>query len=61
MKAKTIRDAEGNVMYLQMTSDGRAAVHVPGDPVKVGPDQIEPIRQWFADARAEMLRGQRWT
>lgn len=61
MKPKTIRDAEGNVMYLQLTSDGRLAINVPGDPVKLGPDELEPIRQALADARADMLRGKRWS
>ena len=60
MKSKTIRDAEGNVMYLQMTTDKRVAINVPGNPVKPGPEDIEPIRQWLADARAEMLRGEHW-
>lgn len=48
-------------MYLQVTPDRRIAVNVPGAPVKVEPEDIEPIRQWLADARAELLRGERWT
>jgi hypothetical protein len=61
VRPKTIRDAEGNVMYLQTTQDGRVAMNTPGSPVRVAPEDIEQIRQWLADARAELLQGERWT